>query len=238
MRTYSKLTREILESYGITEISEDGHIFMKDKELHQNISSKKSLHKDQAPYARIAIPDTSKKIYNPKYGKGWWTYRTIVIPVHRAVYAWYHGEAPIKMDVDHIDNNTLNNHLSNLQPLTREQNNQKKTVSRNQYNYNLTDEEILAKRESYKYVYDRTLHKRVKADWWKKELEQKRANKAAEDAKKKQLSDEWHRLVAERNRIQAERVQAKADGDLERWRELGKSLDEVKAKTLVAKTNI
>lgn len=236
MRKYSDLTKEMLESYGITNITEDAQVFMGDKELHQTIASKKGKYKDQVRYARLVISDKSEKIYSDKHGNGWWTYKTIVIPVHRAVYAWYHGIAPAGLDVDHIDNNTLNNNLSNLQLLTREENNRKKVVSRNQYNCHMTDEEILAHRATKKYVYDRDTHTLVKADWWEEELKQKKAAKeAAKNTKKRKLYDEWHRLVAQCEELQRQRLQARADGDLAKWRELGEKLAETKHKAATIK---
>lgn len=42
--------------------------------------------------------------------------------LHRVLYAWFIGSVPRKMVVDHIDENKLNNRLSNLQLLTRKEN--------------------------------------------------------------------------------------------------------------------
>ena len=237
MRKYSDLTKEMLQNYGITNITEDGRIFKGDVEIKQHITNKKGKYKDQAKYARIGVVDKSQKIYNDKYSKGWYCYKRIAIPVHRVVYAWYHGIVPVGYDVDHIDNNTLNNNLSNLQLLTREENNQKKVVSRNQYNYNMTDEEILEKRAKQKYIYDRNLHKVVKADWWIEAVKQKRQNRTAEIAEKKQAYQEWHRLLQENRDLQKERVQAKKDRDLPKWRELGRRIRENQIKILEIRGN-
>ena len=41
-----------------------------------------------------------------------------IYSIHRLYYAWFKGCAPEGMVIDHIDNNTFNNDISNLQPLT------------------------------------------------------------------------------------------------------------------------
>lgn len=42
--------------------------------------------------------------------------------VHRLVYETFKGEIPQGMTIDHIDNNKANNHISNLQILSRGEN--------------------------------------------------------------------------------------------------------------------
>ena len=107
---YAKeLTKEYLQNIGITNISEDGHIFKGNKEIPQ------TDHADG--YKRVNAYDG--ELYRVEYNltknrsAG-----TIVFCVHRAVYAWFHGKVGAHMVVDHIDNNKSNNHISNLQLLT------------------------------------------------------------------------------------------------------------------------
>ena len=69
------------------------------------------------------------------------------ILVSNIVWIWFNGQIPQGYDIDHIDNNPMNNNLSNLQLLTRKENLAKRGCGRNQYNYYMTDEEILAKRK-------------------------------------------------------------------------------------------
>lgn len=52
---------------------------------------------------------------------------------HSFLYAWYKGEVPAGYDVDHIDNDTLNNDLDNLQLLSHEENIKKRGGGKNQW---------------------------------------------------------------------------------------------------------
>ena len=51
------------------------------------------------------------------------------ISEHRLVYAWFIDDIPAKYDVDHIDGDTMNNSLDNLQLLTRKENLAKRTLT-------------------------------------------------------------------------------------------------------------
>jgi len=64
----------------------------------------------------------------------------------RLIYAWFIGDVPDKIDVDHIDNNTMNNRLDNLQLLTRRENILKRPRNgANQYTNNKVNNEYFAK---------------------------------------------------------------------------------------------
>lgn len=67
-------------------------------------------------------------------------YRKKVL-VHRLIYETFVGEVPKGMEVDHIDSNTLNNRLDNLQLLTSSKNKLKarKGKDKTQYSYIVTD---------------------------------------------------------------------------------------------------
>lgn len=58
----------------------------------------------------------------------------------RVIWAWYHGVAPANMDVDHINNDSLDDRLDNLQLLTRQQNLAKRGGYRNQFESSKVDE--------------------------------------------------------------------------------------------------
>ena len=61
------------------------------------------------------------------------TKKMVLMGYHSFIYAWYKGEVPAGYDVDHIDNDTLNNDIDNLQLLTHEENIKKRGGGKNQY---------------------------------------------------------------------------------------------------------
>lgn len=72
----------------------------------------------------------------------------ISILEHVLVWLWFKGDIPDGMDLDHIDNDKSNNHISNLQLLTRAENIKKRGMGRNQYSAHMTDDEILTLRQT------------------------------------------------------------------------------------------
>lgn len=60
--------------------------------------------------------------------------KAYTISEHRLVYAWFKDDIPAKYDVDHIDGNTMNNSLDNLQLLTRKENLAKRTLTQTEIN--------------------------------------------------------------------------------------------------------
>ena len=112
---YAKeLTKEYLKKVGITNITPDGkHIYFGEKEAEQLLLN--------GGYLAFNIYD--KDIYNILYpitkskNAG-----TVVITVHRAVYAWYHGSTVENMVIDHINDIKTDNRIENLQVLTPKEN--------------------------------------------------------------------------------------------------------------------
>jgi len=49
--------------------------------------------------------------------------------VHRVVWEAFNGEIPNQMDIDHIDNNPMNNKLENLQMLSHGDNLKKRNIN-------------------------------------------------------------------------------------------------------------
>lgn len=115
----SKLTKEDLIKFGITEVSEDGLTILnkKSKPIKQYLKNKKKPD----GYKQIMLYDPLKRQLVPKEKRTNSTGQ-FSLDVHRIVYVWYNGEQPEGMVVDHIDNNKQNNHINNLQILSPYQN--------------------------------------------------------------------------------------------------------------------
>ena len=132
MRGYSKrLTREMLQELGIFRICWD---VLEDEWWIQSYTKVK----DQEYLKHSHIPVTMAVKKHPK-GKD--KYYKIVVIYHegkyytyqlgRLIYAWFFGEVPEGMVVDHIDNNSMNNWIDNLQLLTPIENIRKKKQDNN-----------------------------------------------------------------------------------------------------------
>ena len=78
-----------------------------------------------------------------KYGKSGWYFivpywnsekwRTGVTTLQRLVYLQFKGDIPAGCDIDHIDNDSLNNLPSNLQAISRKENLSKRSGHHNHY---------------------------------------------------------------------------------------------------------
>ena len=124
------ITREYLESKGIT-VTEDGRVFRNGIEKNQfAMKTSHDLGKDKS-YPAIGVYDA--ELYKER-GQ-----MTNILLVSRVVWAWFHGVCPPDLDVDHIDNDSWNNCLSNLQILDRTANNRRKPRQGNQFLVNLND---------------------------------------------------------------------------------------------------
>lgn len=113
-REYAKtLTRDYLEYLGITNVTEDAHVFKGDKEL--------SLVKAKNGYFNIQLYDPAIRQATPPELR---TNQTgeFQLGLHRIVYVWYNRIQPHGKLIDHIDECKTNNHLSNLQLITSREN--------------------------------------------------------------------------------------------------------------------
>ena len=144
MKKY-ELTKEKLISLGITDVKEDGTIYNKNGVKSTYIVTGKHKYGQDREYPVILLTDYFKP--KRKDCRGWLSHPQTNVLVSNVVWVWFNGQIPQGYDIDHIDNNPLNNKLSNLQLLTRKENLAKRGCGRNQYNYYMTDEEILAKRK-------------------------------------------------------------------------------------------
>ena len=121
--------------------------------------------------------------------------KTVCMPISNIVWIYYNDTIPAGYEVDHIDENTLDNRIDNLQLLTPKENLRKRKFNgANQYinskNCENLEDFIMKKQE----IKDR-----------KKEYDDKIAFVKANMNKYQKLLDEakeeWHDLVKERNAI-------------------------------------
>ena len=136
-----EITKDELIKLGFTEVKEDGSVYWRG-ELRtpcvRRCKHERSGKDKVYPYINVYDNETYKwQKENGKIANG---QRSIAL--NRIVYAWFHDICPADLDVDHKNDNPFDNSIDNLQLLTRLQNNRKKGASRNQYSYNLTDDEI------------------------------------------------------------------------------------------------
>lgn len=138
-----EVTKNQLEALGVVYVTEDGDVYTYNgkevvKKTPFEVIAKRKYSTNKKRYLYVDF-------YNPL------TCKNLRIALHRIVYAWFNGVARAGMTIDHIDNNELNNNINNLREMTLEENLSRKKVSRNQYNWDLTDEEILSRRYEKKY---------------------------------------------------------------------------------------
>lgn len=118
-----RLTKEMLEEWGIKD-------FIYDKKTNQWTvirlwkvpgHSKKIVEKEIHPSLTVA---------RHKYGRDIYYYmiamsingKTVGYGLHRALYAWFYGEVPEGYDIAHMNNDSLDNRLENLECMTHEEN--------------------------------------------------------------------------------------------------------------------
>lgn len=107
---YAKeLTKEMLESYGIKEITLDDKLIMRTGNIRK-------------PY------DNGRYCIFPVYDKT--TKKSTQFPYHRMKWAWFYGYAPEGYVVDHINEDKHDNNLENLQLLTPSENLEKSRKSK------------------------------------------------------------------------------------------------------------
>ena len=120
----NRLTKEDLMKGGITNITPDGEVYRNGKKL--NLS--KNYAGGYYAFIIYVVDEDGNKIKTPivrKNGKPSYVYKISSVGLHRAMWAWFHGEVPEGMVVDHINNQhkvLADYTLDNLQLLTPQEN--------------------------------------------------------------------------------------------------------------------
>ena len=152
-RIYAReITKDYLQKCGVEDVSIDGRtVIIKGKEANQFPMSNGAKN-----YMYVRLYDTDRRMSVPKEercsGTGQFN-----LGVHIINYAWNVADKPQGLVVDHIDNNPINNHISNLQLLTprenvnKELNKPPRVVEMPKY---ITEERILKKLEGYEAAYE------------------------------------------------------------------------------------
>lgn len=133
------ITREWLEAHHIIDISKDGVVTAMDRQGREYIikplTTSKSTRYNVKQYHLLPIYDKEERQRQKEAYKEKGTYPagTKLIMLSRAIYAWHYGECPGDMDVDHKNNDSLDDRIRNLQLLTRSENLAKRKGHRNQH---------------------------------------------------------------------------------------------------------
>lgn len=152
-RIYAReITKDYLKKCGVEEVKEDGRtITIKGKAqtpFPMNSGNKQYMYvRLYDPDLRAAVPKEERSTNTGQFNLG----------VHILNYVWNVADKPQGLVVDHIDNNPINNHISNLQLLTPRENVNKdkdkppRVVQMPKY---ITEEEILKKLEGFEIAYE------------------------------------------------------------------------------------
>lgn len=154
-RTYAReISKEYLKSLGVESVSEDGLTIIVDgktAKLRQAYSGKR-------PYFNVLFYDPEIRQAVPKEERKSSTGQ-LLIGVHILNFVWNTGiTKPQGLVVDHIDNNSLNNHISNLQlstckeNVTKDRNKSQRIVRMPKY---ITLEKIESKLAYYTDLYEK-----------------------------------------------------------------------------------
>lgn len=128
-----ELTKETLEEQGITIVVDPN------EECGYKITRYGRYFKSYNMTLKQIKPTINGKVH--PYGETqyyWivgWSYKgqAQVYPLARVIYAYFNGKAPGDMDVDHINEDSLDNRVENLQLLSRRDNLAKRKGKRNQF---------------------------------------------------------------------------------------------------------
>lgn len=124
----SRLTKEDLMKGGITCITEDGIVFKGEQQVNLTVNAQGylmlTIYELDEEGNRIKTPIT-RLFKGCKKPTNTYTYKSKLVGLHRAMWAWFYNEVKEGYVVDHINNQHTSiedYHLSNLQLLTPAEN--------------------------------------------------------------------------------------------------------------------
>lgn len=163
MNKYVSLTRDLIEESGYkVEFDQDGtpHVisYKKKEPVEMRFSTRMGKQKYSTNnrvylYVQLSLKGRRDQAY----------------ALSRVVWAWCHGECPVDMTVDHIDNNhstQYDNRLENLQLLSHADNLAKRYSPRNQWSFMLTTDEM----DNYRMMKGDIFVLRSQIEFWEREL--------------------------------------------------------------------
>lgn len=134
----TKLTKQDLQKLGVTDVHRDGTVYVHGTKKSPYPITTKHAYGENRTYLAVSLQDYTEKVpithhYKRKDGTvhdhKTWAYRVRTVPLARLVLAWFRGEIPGDMDADHIDGDPMNNHIKNLQMISRRENLAKRSLS-------------------------------------------------------------------------------------------------------------
>ena len=190
------LTKQQLIELGVTAVTEDGKVFKNGVECKIVMLKNKYKHSTNVyQNAVVQFVDKSKKIpFVTKDGYNSYTYGCMNISVARIMFVWFVRDIEYGEQIDHKDDDPLNNTLNNLQVLTQEENLKKRGLGRNQFTWNLTDEEILKRRAEKEKEQNRIKENKRRISC------RKHAYEICKYYKNKKNLKEWHAWVNLKNK--------------------------------------
>ena len=158
----AQLTKEMLEEYGIKEVIWNDETEQWDIWRKWFVNKSKVLTK----YNKVGITEARRPhryVPTTVYLKVQFNYKgkSVSIPLGRFIYAWFHGEAREGYEIDHINNDKLDNRLENLQELTPPENKRKRYLDNPNGHHNQFD----SMKESDRFGYERRR-------FWKKKIKE------------------------------------------------------------------